>query len=316
MKFGLFGGPRTEGYRAYIDAVVEAEALGYHGNFLVEHHFTGIGQVSASLSLLTFLAARTATIRLGTAVVVLPWHNPILVAEQAATLDQLSNGRLDFGVGKGYRPNEFDGFCIPVEEANERFEEAMDVIKKAWTANGRFSHRGKRWHYENIVVEPPPLQRPHPPLWLAAGKPDSLEYAARHGYRLFLDQLQTVDVIIERLNIFKRALAACGRRYDPMEVAVARGLMIARTAEEREQAVAARMQALGMLNTFGSSQSSMMSDTNLRKAAEDGTLIGTPEEIARRLELLRAQGVDYVLLATSHPPTLRTFAKEIMPAFR
>jgi alkanesulfonate monooxygenase SsuD/methylene tetrahydromethanopterin reductase-like flavin-dependent oxidoreductase (luciferase family) len=124
-----------------------------------------------------------------------------------------------------------------------------------------------------------------------------------------------VEVIIERLDIFKRARAACGRTYDPMEVAVARGLMIARTAEEREQAVAARMQALGMLNTFGSSQSSMMSDANLRKAAEDGTLIGTPDEIARRIDLLRAQGVEYVLLATSHPPTLRTFAKEIMPAF-
>ena len=315
MKFGLFGGPRTEGYRGYIDAVVEAEALGYHSNFLVEHHFTGIGQVSSSLNLLTFLAARTATIRLGTAVVVLPWHNPILVAEQAATLDQLSGGRLDFGVGKGYRPNEFDGFCIPAEEAQERFEEAMDVIRKAWTANGRFSHSGKRWNYRNVVVEPPPLQSPHPPLWLAAGKPDSLEYAARQGYRLFLDQLQTVEVILERLGIFKRALAACGRSYDPMQVAVARGLRIVGPGEDREQAIAERMQALGVLNKFGSSQSSMMSDTNLRKAAEDGTLIGTPDEIARRLELLRAQGVEYVLLASAHPPTLRTFAKEIMPAF-
>jgi alkanesulfonate monooxygenase SsuD/methylene tetrahydromethanopterin reductase-like flavin-dependent oxidoreductase (luciferase family) len=315
MKFGLFGGPRTEGYSAYVDAVVEAEALGFHSNFLVEHHFTGIGQVSASMNLLAFIAARTRTIRLGTAVVVLPWHNPILVAEQAATLDRLSGGRFDFGVGKGYRPGEFDGFCIPIAEAAERFEEAMTVIRTAWTANGRFSHHGKRWRYENIVVEPSPLQKPHPPLWLAAGRPDSLAYAAREGYRLFLDQLQTVEVIVERLDIFKRALAAAGRAWDPMGVAVARGLIIARNAAEREQAVAARMQALETLNAFGSRQSSMASDTDLRKAAEDGTLIGTPDEIARRLELLRAQGVNYVLLATSHPPTLRAFAKEIMPAF-
>src|SRR3954468_19226166 len=164
MKFGLFGGPRTEGYRAYIDAVVEAEALGYHSNFLVEHHFTGFGQVSASLNLLSYLAARTEKIRLGTAVVVLPWHNPVLVAEEAATLDLLSNGRLDFGVGKGYRPYEFSGFCIPQDEATARFDEAIDVIRRAWTSKGRFSYSGTRWHYDNIVVEPAPIQQPHPPF--------------------------------------------------------------------------------------------------------------------------------------------------------
>ena len=114
MRFGLFGGARARGgpagdssaYHDFINYVVEAEKLGFSSVFLVEHHFTGFGQVSASMSLLAYLAARTERIRLGTAVVVLPWHNPILVAEQAATLDLLSNGRLDFGVGKGYRSYE------------------------------------------------------------------------------------------------------------------------------------------------------------------------------------------------------------------
>ena len=119
MRFGLFGsatarhgGPDVDsgqGYRQFVDYNIEAEALGYHATFLVEHHFTGFGQVSASLSLLTWLAAKTKTLRLGTAVLVLPWHNPVLLAEQAATIDLLSGGRLDFGVGKGYRHNEFAG---------------------------------------------------------------------------------------------------------------------------------------------------------------------------------------------------------------
>jgi alkanesulfonate monooxygenase SsuD/methylene tetrahydromethanopterin reductase-like flavin-dependent oxidoreductase (luciferase family) len=122
---------------------VEAEALGYDSSFVVEHHFTGFGQVSASLNLLTWVAARTSRLRLGTAVLVLPWHNPVLLAEQAATIDLLSNGRLEFGVGKGYRANEFAGFCIPMEEAEERFEEGLAVILKAWTSNERFSHHGK-----------------------------------------------------------------------------------------------------------------------------------------------------------------------------
>src|SRR5258706_12839851 len=125
MRFGLFGSaqaPRdaaalARGYHDFVEWNVEAAPLGYHASFLVEHHFTGLGQVSASLTLLTWVAARTRTLRVGTAVLVLPWHNPVLLAEQAATLDLLSGGRLDFGVGKGYRRNEFDGFCMRIEDA-------------------------------------------------------------------------------------------------------------------------------------------------------------------------------------------------------
>ena len=128
MRFGLFGGATVKGsdagdssrdYQEFIDYVCEAEALGLHSVFLVEHHFTGFNQVSASLSLLAYLAAVTKRMRLGTAVTVLPWHNPVLVAEQAATVDLLSNGRLDFGIGRGYRYSEFHGFCMPMDEAQE-----------------------------------------------------------------------------------------------------------------------------------------------------------------------------------------------------
>lgn len=327
MRFGLFGGPRSregvedgyrEGYMPYLEGVIEAEALGYHSNFLVEHHFSGMGQVSASLNILSWLAARTSVIRLGTAVVVLPWHNPVLIAEQAATLDLLSNGRLDFGVGRGYRHIEFRGFCIPIEEAEERFEEAMAVIRKAWTTAGRFSHHGRRWHFEDIVVEPACVQKPHPPLWLAAGRPDSLAYAARNGYNLFLDQFATFAVILDRLAVYRAALAEAGRAYDPSGVAVARALLVTRTAEERERAIAARARSLEVMNAFGRSpdgrsKSSMVSDDDLRKATEEGALIGTPDEIAGRLRWLESQGVEYVLLNASQED-LRVFAREVMPA--
>src|ERR1700731_3741824 len=148
MRFGLFGsatarrdGPDVDsglGYKQFVDYNIEAESLGYHSTFLVEHHFTGAGQVSASLSLLSWLAAKTRTLRLGSAVVVLPWHNPVLLAQQAATIDLLSGGRLDFGVGKGYRHNEFASFRIPMEEGQARFEEAIDIITKSWVSNQRF----------------------------------------------------------------------------------------------------------------------------------------------------------------------------------
>src|SRR4030088_825401 len=157
MQFGIFGsaqastqdlGPETgQGFRDYLDYAVEAESLGYRSSFLVEHHFTGWNQVSATLMLQTALAMRTSALRLGTAVIVLPWHNPVLLAEQAATLDLISGGRLDFGIGKGYRHNEFAGFCIPLEEADTRFEEALEVITKSFTSETPFSHDGRYWQF-------------------------------------------------------------------------------------------------------------------------------------------------------------------------
>src|SRR6202140_1721853 len=153
MKFGLFSSaqansddlpPETgQGFRDYLDLNVEAEDLGFQSTFLVEHHFTGWNQVSATLMLLTALAMRTTTLRLGTAVIVLPWHNPVLLAEQAATLDLISGGRFDFGIGKGYRYNEFAGFCVAMEEADSRFDEAMEIITKAFVSDAPFSHRGR-----------------------------------------------------------------------------------------------------------------------------------------------------------------------------
>src|SRR6188474_1107153 len=142
MRFGLLCSaqadsgdlpPETgQGFRDYLELNVEAEALGFHSSFLVEHHFTGWNQVSATLMLLACVAMRTTTLRVGTAVMVLPWHNPVLLAEQAATLDLVSGGRLDFGVGKGYRYNEFAGFNIAPDEAEPRFEESIEVMTKAF----------------------------------------------------------------------------------------------------------------------------------------------------------------------------------------
>src|SRR5499433_3861554 len=198
MRLGIFGAaqagsprpgtPMGQGFHDFIDFNVEAEALGYHSTFLVEHHFTGWNQVSATLTLLTWLAARTTTLRLGTAVMVLPWHNPVLLAEQAATLDLISGGRFDFGIGKGYRHSEFHGFQIAPEEAEARFEEALALMIRAWTTRERFSHRGRFWHVEDVVVEPPPAQLPHPPLWVAAGSAPSIRRAAARGFNLILDQ--------------------------------------------------------------------------------------------------------------------------------
>jgi len=331
MKFGLFGGARarggpagdSDGYHDFINYVVEAERLGFSSVFLVEHHFTGFGQVSASLNLLSYLAARTERIRLGTAVVVLPWHNPVLIAEQAATLDLLSNGRLDFGVGKGYRSYEFSGFCVPQEEATERFDEAMEVIRRAWGSGGkRFSYAGKWFSYDNIVVEPNPIQQPHPPFWLGAGSADSIRRAAREGYNLLLDQIAPTDLVIERVKVFREECQAVGRKYDPTMVGVTRGLQIIRKESERKQAVRTRREVLKNIGDLargpGAERYHQIKDDADAFEIDDAPLLGTPDEIVAQLKRLEAGGVTNVLFAAPGASVahLRTFAEEIMPAFK
>ena len=331
MRFGLFGGaaarrgvPAAESarpYHAFVEYHIEAEALGFHGSFVTEHHFTKIGQVSATLNLLTWIAAKTTTLRLGTAVIVLPWHNPVLLAEQAATLDLLSGGRLDFGVGKGYRNNEFAGFAMPPEEAESRFEEALAVILKAFTADEPFSHHGRNWNFDQIIVEPPPAQRPHPPLWMAASSAQSIRGCAERGCNLLLDQFAAPELIGERIALYRRALEDAGHVYDPTRVAVARNFWVASDEADSEAARLRQAQANQLLldlsrGPASRSTSHILGYSDVPGAREANALIGTPDEIAEKLDALRSVGVDYVLLSgQGSRDNLRRFARQVMPAF-
>jgi alkanesulfonate monooxygenase SsuD/methylene tetrahydromethanopterin reductase-like flavin-dependent oxidoreductase (luciferase family) len=327
MRFGLFGsaqakrgGPDVDsgvGFREFVDYNVEAESLGFCSTFLVEHHFTGFGQISATLNLLTFIAARTTTLRLGTAVLVLPWHNPVLLAEQAATLDLLSQGRLDFGIGMGYRYREFAGFCMPMEEAEARFDESLAVLLKAWTSDEPWSHRGKYWQFEDVVVEPPTAQKPHPPLWMGAGSPESIRKVVAQGYNLLLDQYATIEEIGERIALFKSEVEKRGRAFDPMSVGVTRSINVVTTPAELQKAFENRIAARRRIDRLtvrpdGKNAKRVISD----EAICAGALYGTPDEIAVKLEALRAGGAAYVLLnSAGGPASLRRFAHEVRPAF-
>jgi alkanesulfonate monooxygenase SsuD/methylene tetrahydromethanopterin reductase-like flavin-dependent oxidoreductase (luciferase family) len=338
MRFGLFGSASakrgsgefdsTEGFHDFIEYNVEAEALGFHGTFVVEHHFTGYGQVSATLNLLTWLGARTKSLRLGTAVMVLPWHNPVLLAEQAATLDLLSGGRLDFGIGTGYRYNEFVGFDVPMDVARERFEESIDIILRAWTSNERFSHKGKFWTFNDILVEPPPFRKPHPVVWMGAGNERSIRDVARRGFNLLLGQYSSPADVAHNIAIFREAVEAKGERWDPMRVGVTRAFFVTEDAGEREAALerrlANRMRQLKLATTpdgrvLGGPD---RADGDPVEINVNSAIYGPPEEIARRIEALRAAGAEYLLLNGGGSGggergrlSLRRFAREIMPLF-
>jgi alkanesulfonate monooxygenase SsuD/methylene tetrahydromethanopterin reductase-like flavin-dependent oxidoreductase (luciferase family) len=331
MRFGLFGGaqaPRTTAgdpgrdFCEYIETSVEAERLGFYSTFLVEHHFSGFGQVSAPLDLLSWVAARTTSIRVGTAVLVLPWHDPVLLAERAATLDLLSAGRLDFGVGKGYRHSEFAGFCVAAAEAEARFEESLAVIRKAWSSDQPFSHEGRFWQYHDIVVEPPTAQKPHPPVWIAAGKPESVRNVAALGANLLLDQFASTEAIGERIALFKAECEARDRAFDPMDVAVARNVYVARdpadtsAALTRQASIHARMIERSR-GPEGCRRSHIMAYADTPGATEAHALLGQPPQIIAGLQALQAVGVRYVLITGpgATRQSMQRFAGEVIPAF-
>lgn len=335
MQFGLFTsaqansgdlGPESgQGFRDYLDFNVAAERLGFRSSFLVEHHFTGWNQVSATLMLLTALAMRTTRLRLGSAVMVLPWHNPVLLAEQAATLDLISGGRLDLGIGKGYRHSEFKGFQIAPEEAEARFDEALEVMIRAWSERGRFSHRGRFWRFEDIVVEPPPAQQPHPPLWVAAGSASSIRRAAARGFNVILDQYAAPELIAERIALYQAERKAHGLSFDQMQVAVARQIYVANDAADKQAALrrqaAYTRRTVEVSRTPGSAEGAKAGSHVLAYAdkvggTEEHALFGTPDEICARLESLQQAGAHYILLTfAGGPAQLQRFAREIMPSF-
>ena len=331
MRFGLFGTTQADaagaeatpgqGFLDFVEFNVEAEALGFRSSFVVEHHFSGWNQVSATLNLLTWVAARTRTLRVGSAVMVLPWHNPVLLAEQAAMLDMLSRGRLDFGIGKGYRYSEFRGFQVAMEEAEARFDEALDVIVRAWTTRGRFSHHGKFWQFEEVVVEPPPYQKPHPPLWMAAGSAESVRRVAERGANLLLDQYASPEVLGERIALFKKEIESRGQVFDPLSVAVARDAFVAKDPADKQAALErnaeSRRRIVEVSRVPGRPGGShVLAYEHTAATREAVALYGSPDEIARKLEALRSAGVTCILASfAGSRESLRRFAREIIPAF-
>src|SRR5262244_2611039 len=146
-------------YARGLEIAQASETLGFDNVWLAEHHFSTYGYLSRPAQLATYIAARTTRIRVGTAVIVVPLHHPLVIAEEIATLDLLAGGRVDIGLGRGYQHYEFERF------GRERWEESIDIILRSF--EGRpFSYEGKFFRMPETSVFPQPVQRPHPPLWV------------------------------------------------------------------------------------------------------------------------------------------------------
>ena len=229
MKFGLFYLPTylPDGHNLntrmhnIVQQVEYAEQIGFDYAWMVEHHFVRHGGfLSANYAFLSYLAARTKKIRLGTGATVLPLNDAVRVAEQAATLDQLSNGRLEFGVGRGFIRDEFEAFGVSMKESRDRVEEGVDLIVNAWTQAPLEYESRFRPKMTGLNVLPKPYQKPHPPIWNAClMSPESFDWTAQEGHNL-LYVAYHVDhpVATERIGWYRDALPKYGRKVNDHEV--------------------------------------------------------------------------------------------------
>ena len=216
MRFGFFdqlpcADSQSENQR-YQDILAQIELgdeLGFDTVWLGELHFGRSSSILASpLMVLAAAAQRTKRIRLGTAVTLLPLHSPMKIAEEAAVADILSGGRLELGVGRGTAPIHYTGYNVPQEESRERFAEALEVILQAWTSE-RLSYQGKYFHAQDLAVVPKPIQRPHPPIRLAANSPDTFTIAGQLGFPIFASPLiNPPDKLREYLGVHRDTLKA------------------------------------------------------------------------------------------------------------
>jgi alkanesulfonate monooxygenase SsuD/methylene tetrahydromethanopterin reductase-like flavin-dependent oxidoreductase (luciferase family) len=321
-----------------------AETQGLDGIWLAERHFAmhrrptdpmgaGIPSIaSVPLVLAAAIAGRTKRLRIGTGVSVLPLCHPIRTAEEAATVDQVSQGRLDFGVGRSGFPRAYSGYGIRYDESRERFQESLDVILKAWTQEG-FSHSGKYFAFDNLTVVPRPYQKPHPPIWVAATTQDTFPMVGRMGYSL-VTGLRGFDVPEARRH--EAGHPGAGNVYLRIPVYVAATAAQARSEPEESTMRAYRRLAENMASSVGATGTTVseeraeraerLSSVTYDDLLRDRVAYGTPDMVVDRLRELRdALGLSGVIMESNVGgriplervlTSIRLYAQEVAPRLR
>jgi len=210
-----------------IEECERAEAAGFDSVWLGEHHNNVLLYPTPLLGLAA-IASRTRRVRLGTAVLLLPLHHPLAVAEEAAMVDVISRGRLVLGVGAGYAPEEFAAFGVPLAERGSRLDEAVPLIQRLWTEDS-VTHAGRHYRLTKATVSPRPVQRPRPPIWFAGWVEPALRRAGRLGDGWFGGPSATLDELAACVRVYRRERTAAGRDAEAGDVALLRYVFVAET---------------------------------------------------------------------------------------
>jgi len=347
------GRTQEEAFAEALSIAELAEESGLDGVWLAERHFAaprrptdpggaGIPSIaSVPLVLAAAIAARTRRVRIGTGVSVLPLCHPIRTAEEAATVDQISQGRLDFGVGRSGFPRAYAGYGIPYGESRDRFQESLEVILKAWTEH-RFSHSGTYFTFNDMIVVPRPYQKPHPPIWVAATTHDTFPIVGGMGLSL-VTGLRGFDVVEAAQHVaeYRAARRAAGHPGDGnvylrLPVYVAENAAHARSEPEESTVRSYRRLAenlaasAGQAGTTGSEEraerAERLSHVTYDELLRDRLAYGTPDMVVDRLTEWRdGLGLSGVIMEPNvggRIPldqvvrSIRLYAQEVAPRLR
>jgi luciferase family oxidoreductase group 1 len=335
---------QPEVYANEIVQALAAEKLGYDGFWFAEHHFSRYG-IQPSLHLtIAHVAALTSRIRLGTAVSVVPLYHPVRLAEELAMLDVLSDGRLDWGAGRGYQRHEFEAFEADITTSREQFAEALEIVQTAWS-DEPVQHEGRFWRIPEVDVLPKPVQKPGPPVFVAAISPESVVWAAEHGLSFIADQFARFERLEEARATFDETIGARGEDPTSYRTPVLRQIFVAETTEEARRLAGPallwyyqRLAAVGSpagrrgaemptgyegYARFFDIVDSAIADENafLERVLADVAICGDADSVAERVSELARYGFDEVIcwmnfgnLAQEQTlESMRRFAERVRP---
>jgi alkanesulfonate monooxygenase SsuD/methylene tetrahydromethanopterin reductase-like flavin-dependent oxidoreductase (luciferase family) len=321
-------------YERGVEITQAAEELGFANMWLAEHHFSTYGYLSRPLMLALHLANHTRRIRVGTAVIVVPLHHPLVIAEEIATVDLLSGARLDVGLGRGYQRYEFERLGQRLDESRDRWEEAVDIILLG-LAGKPFRYDGKYFTIDETTVFPQGLQQPHPPIWVTAQSAESVRATVKRGFHLVSGGF---GVPLERLREFRQVFddqVARTPPAQPIHVGTQRPVYVTdNEADARAAAEHARWNmrvTLSLRNNYqrveGGHAMAVPFDNepSTDNILEKFSVIGTPDTCIQQLRRIHdAMGIDHFnasfwfgdLTQTQVLRSMRLFAEEVMPAFQ
>lgn len=325
---GAQGLPTPELYAGTLEQIRRVDALGYDHVWLSEHHFVEDGYLPSLLPMSGAIAAATRRVMISQDILIVPFWHPLRLAEDLAVLDNLSGGRMMLGAGMGYVHHEFQALGIDRRERVARFEEALEICRRAWSED-RFSFSGQHFGFDDVAVRPRPVQEGGPPLWIAAMSEPGALRAARFGAHL-LPQGERAAV----LDPWLRAVEAAGRDPRDFRVGLVRGFRVAddparAQAEFRASAAATAEREAGRLYGKWMSESGDKMSLGFRPGTSDvipqNLFFGTADECADEIERLSHEYylTDFILRGVSPgqpaeetTDSLERFAEEVIPRFR
>ena len=342
MKFSLFYIPacREEStpdreFEELIEQCVAADEFGFDTVFIAEHHFSRVGICPSPLMILTAIAAKTSRIRLGTAICIMPFHNPVHLAEQAALLDVLSGGRLELGVGRGSQPREFQGFNASPSESRGRLKEGVELISRLLEGEN-LTFQGEFFSCVEAEIFPKPIQKPRPPIWLAGTSPETYAFAGEKNLNVMASgTFKGGSFYKDKMDYFSDAVRARGGDPGDYPRAIAHHIHVCddseaawkqiEPAESWYLAYRSSVNAIEMpIEEKEHLKRNYSYNLNVREMIEDGGVVGPAEKVTADIKRLRDEfGINHLMLfmlrGISQKETIRSlelFSKEVMPVFQ